>query len=107
MLRVCCFTAILLLIGCDFSTPQPMRCREAGVWVEDSDTVTGMIVERSSPSNVNEVKYQCQRPFAIAHYGCTIALNPGEYRIVYLDKGFDARIHEECHALYEEWRHIE
>lgn len=96
----------LLLVSCDSSTPFPERCREVGVLVEDSDTITGQIIERFPAPNVNEVKYQCRRPFAISHYGCTITLFPGEYRIVYLDKGYDARIHEECHALYEEWRHL-
>lgn len=97
---------IFLLAGCDFSTPFPERCREAGVRVDDSDKITGAIVERTPVGNVNEVKYLCQRPFAVAHYGCTIALNEGEYRIVYLENGYDARVHEECHALYEEWRHL-
>lgn len=105
MRRIAIFLA-LALVGCDYSTPLPERCREAGVAVADNDVITGRIVERMPVDNVNEVKYQCRRPFSVLHYGCTIVLFPGEYRIVYLDKGFDARVHEECHALYEEGRHL-
>jgi hypothetical protein len=99
---------ILCLAACDANVaPFPDRCRAVGVYVEDDDTVTGYIADIMSVKHIEEVRYQCQKPFGTDPWGCTIALNPGEYRIVYLSKGYDAKAHEQCHALYEEWRHID
>lgn len=105
-MRTLAVLALLLLSSCGDGTPLPANCRAVGVLVDDNDTVTGTITARMALDNVNEVKYQCQRPFAISHYGCTIALNEHEYGIVYLDIGPASRIHEECHALYEAWGHL-
>lgn len=93
------------VVGCDTSTPTPMTCRVLNVAVEDHDTVTGTIVESIEVDTEEEAKVKCRKPFTEHVRGCTIALSDGNYMIVHMDG--DSRVHEECHALYEEWRHVE
>lgn len=104
---------ISLLAACgDMGPPDPSQCREADVHVYDDDVITGTIVESIRVTEMEEVRRLCMRPFAPEVYGCTIALGTAQYRIVWMPVKFGlgwhetAEVHEKCHALYEEWRHV-
>lgn len=104
----------LVLVGCaeDYGPLTPLQCREVGVAVEDGDKPTGRIVDFREVQTVEDAMRECQKPFQRV-YGCTLALGfyaghdpRGEYRIVYIPSKF-VREHEECHAYYEEGRHVQ
>ena len=92
---------VLLLTACNFDdTPFPEKCREYGVAVQDTDTVTGIITKETQ---ADDTRVLCMKPFDPTNKGCAISVNVGEYHIVYNSPA--DKIHEQCHALYEEFRH--
>lgn len=96
----------VLLVGCEARVVlTPEQCRLTGVMVYDDDKVTGTIVERVPVETVEDAMRECFKPFQRV-YGCTIALDVGEYRIVWVERLKVALEHEECHAYYEEGRHV-
>jgi hypothetical protein len=98
---------LLTVTACkDDGTPlTPFQCRVVGVAVEDEDTVTGTIVEEIFYQSDRESRAACFKPFSTDNLGCVIALNKGEYRVVWSTHR-NVRLHEQCHAYYEEWKHM-
>jgi hypothetical protein len=105
---------LVTVASCDDSEPlTPFQCRVTGVAVEDGDTVTGTIVEELYYADGLQSRAACFKPFQKDNFGCVIALNEGEYRVVYTSSSHfrrtpyvNARNHERCHAYYEEWKHL-
>ena len=67
----------------------------------NTDIITGSIIKAIE---VKDARTLCQRPFDEISYGCTLGVGEKEYYIVYASS--TARIHEECHALYEKFDHM-
>lgn len=102
---------VLLLTSCATtggSPDSPARCRDLGVDVKDSDTITGAIEQEHWTSDQMEIRKMCRVPFNPDRRGCTLVVgldgSRGIYDIWYMDDY--SRRHERCHALYEEWRHV-
>lgn len=97
---------ILLSLTACSEYPTPDDCRWAGVDVSDGDVITGTIkAEYYRP--LDEVQSKC-----LGNSGCARAVGfkeyvfitpRGEYEIWYSDGSL--RVHEACHAYYEEPRH--
>lgn len=100
-MRLAVALAVLSVVSCATLDVTPNECRTLGVNVSDSDSMTGIILEEALMDE-RSVRAACQSPFQVK-YGCTIAVNEGEYVIIGVDN-FAIR-HERCHALFEEWEH--
>ena len=100
---------LILLVACagQGNVPIPYQCQQLGVDVESGDTISGEIHSYNWAS-ISRIKVLCRSPFE-QRYGCTVVHGIGEntrwsYDIYYVSD--QAKAHEECHAFYEEWRHV-
>lgn len=111
-MRITISLSLLVLVGCSnpYTTgeaPSPRECRDWGVQVDNGDTVTGRVAGITLGS-IEEVSARCQSPFR-PQRGRTLVWDQAEdgtwrYWIYYV--GWVELKHEECHARYEEWRHV-
>lgn len=111
-MRIMIMILLLVLAGCSdpytvSEAPSPRECRALGVQVDDGDKVTGRVAGITRGS-IQEVSARCQSPF-VEKRGCTLVWDLAQdgswrYWLWYVD--WQAMKHEECHARYEEWRHV-
>jgi len=94
---------LALLSGCATGTPLPSKCQEVGVAVADDDVVTGVILESNEVGQAG-IDMQCW-PLKNAQ-GCAINAGGPNYVIWYIQNNSNVKIHEECHAFYEQPNHL-
>lgn len=89
---------MILLAMLMLAPPSPKLCREFGVDVPDGAEVTGEIIryEIVPPS---EITGKCQ-----GYRSCAIPVIDNLWEIYTIDDT-GVRVHEECHALYQERNH--
>jgi len=96
----------VLLAACS-SIPTPKDCRRHGVNVTDGDPVTGKVVGEHYES-LEVVQAKCYGNSgcvcAPGFVNCVFITARGEYEIWFSDGSLIP--HEQCHAYYEETRHM-